>query len=76
MIVQEWLTASLRKLGVFASGEIPAPENLADALSAGQSMLRSWAAERINVFASVKEPVTLTPGTLLYTWGTGIQCER
>ena len=71
MVVQDWLTASLRKLGVFASGETPTPENLADALSAGQSMLRSWAAERINVFASVKESVTLTSGTFLYTWGTG-----
>lgn len=71
MIVQNWLTASLRKLGVYASGELPTPENLADALSAGQSMLRSWAAERINVFASTKEDVVLTPGTFLYTWGTG-----
>lgn len=71
MLVQTWLTASLRKLGVYASGETPTPENLADALSAGQSMLRSWAAERINVFASTKEDVVLTPGTFLYTWGTG-----
>jgi hypothetical protein len=71
VIVEDWLKASLRKINVYASGETPTPENLADALSAGQSMLRSWAAERINVFASTKETVTLTPGTFLYTWGTG-----
>jgi hypothetical protein len=71
VIVEDWLKASLRKINVYASGETPTPENLADALSAGQTMLRSWAAERINVFASTKETVTLTPGTFLYTWGTG-----
>jgi hypothetical protein len=40
-------------------------------VSALQSMLYSMAAEKINVFASVKESFTLTPPTYLYTWGVG-----
>jgi hypothetical protein len=70
MTVQQLITAALRKISVVASGEDPTANELADGLSALQSMLRSWAAEKINIFASVKESFTLTVGTYLYTWGT------
>ena len=71
MLVSDLIKASMRKLGVVASGELPTPEELNDALSALQSMLRSWAALNINIFASVKESFTLTSSKFLYTWGAG-----
>jgi hypothetical protein len=71
MIVQDLIKASMRKLGAVASGELPTPDELADGLSALQSMLRSWAAMQMNVYASVKESFTLIPTQYIYTWGIG-----
>jgi hypothetical protein len=71
MIVESLIKASMRKCGIIASGENPTPEELADGLEALQLMLRSLAGVRVFVYASTKESVTLTPTTLLYTWGVG-----
>lgn len=71
MTAEEVIKAAMRKITVVASGESPTPAELADGLSALQSMLRSWAGEKIVVFASVKESKTLVVGTYEYTWGTG-----
>ncbi len=71
MTIQDLIAASARKLGVVVSGEYPEPEELADGLAALQSMLRSWAALRLNVFASTREDITLVAGTYSYTWGSG-----
>lgn len=71
MTVQELITASMRKLGVVASGETPTPNELADGLMALQGMLRFWAARKIVIFASVKESFSLVGGTSSYTWGSG-----
>jgi hypothetical protein len=69
MLVSEAINAAGRKLGVVVSGESMTDNQLADGLSALQAMLRSWAAEQINVFASVREEFTLTPGTYEYSLG-------
>lgn len=69
MYVQEAIMSAMRKLTVYASGETPTPSELADGLSALQSMLRTWAARRILVSSSTKESFTLIPGQYLYTWG-------
>lgn len=71
MLVADLLSSSLRKIGALSSGEIIEPTRQAEALSALQSMLRSWGAMSLNVFASIKENITLTPTKFLYTWGTG-----
>jgi hypothetical protein len=71
MLVSSIINASLRKLGVVASGETPETQESADGLAALQSMLRSWSALRINTFASVKETFSTVAGTSYYTWGTG-----
>lgn len=71
MIVSDLLKASLRKINVFSIGEVPEPEELVNALSALQSMLRAWSADNLLVFSSVKDSFALTPATYLYTWGTG-----
>lgn len=71
MTAQDIIQAAMRKLVVYASGETPSANELADGLSALQSMLRKWAGKHVLVFASTKESVTLTPTQYLYTWGTG-----
>ena len=71
MLVSEVLNSAARKLGLIASNETLTTYEYANALTILQSMLQSWAAERINVTASTKETFTLTSGTGSYTWGSG-----
>jgi hypothetical protein len=71
MTAEDLIKAALRKITVFASGETPEPEDLADGLFDLQNMLHTWAAKRILIFASTKEDVTLQSSKFLYTWGTG-----
>ena len=71
MLVSDLLTTSLRKIGALSSGETIETTRQSEALSALQSMLRSWGALKANVFASIKEHITLTPTQYVYTWGSG-----
>ena len=71
MLVSTLLEASLRKIGAMSSGETIEPTRQAEALSALQSMLRSWGGMSNNVFASVKEAIPLVIDKSLYTWGVG-----
>ncbi len=66
MLVSELINSAGRKIGF-----TPTTAEAANFLAALQSMLRSWAAEKISVFASVREDFTLVSGTALYTWGVG-----
>lgn len=69
MEISSIIKSSMRKLGLLASGEAPTTTEYNDVLEAMQIMLRSWAAEKINVFATVRETTTLSSGTSSYTWG-------
>lgn len=71
MLVSSILNSTARKLGIIASGETLTVNEYADSLENLQTMLRSWSAEKINVFSSVHETYTLVSGTYTYTWGTG-----
>ena len=71
MLVSNLISASLRKIGALSSGEMIETTRQAEALTALQSMLRSWGAVSTNIFATVKESYTLTAGTGTYTWGSG-----
>lgn len=71
MLVSSILNSAARKLGIIASGETLTVNEYADSLENLQTMLRSWSAEKINVFSSVHETHTLVSGTYTYTWGTG-----
>jgi len=71
MLISDLLKMSYRKFGVLAQGEVPGVYEYANGLAALQSMLRSWAATKINVFASTRESFVLSPTVSLYTWGTG-----
>lgn len=71
MLVSDLISASLRKIGALSSGETIEPARQAEALSALQVMLRSWGAINSQIYATVKESVTLVSGTGSYTWGSG-----
>lgn len=71
MLVKDLIKASLRKLTVYASGELPSPEELADGLLALQSMLRRWAGKQIVVYSSTKETFTMSTGVNPVSWGSG-----
>jgi len=71
MTAQQIVEAALRKLTVYAAGETPNANDLADGLLALQSMLRVWARQKLLVWASVEDTLTLTAGTASYSWGTG-----
>lgn len=64
------ITASLRKLGVIASGETPGSEDLQDGLSALQGLIDSWSAIDLLSYVETKETFTLTPGKQEYTIGS------
>jgi hypothetical protein len=71
MLISDLITASFRKLGIAAKGETLDSDDLANGLAALQSMLRSWTAARINVFASTRENFSIIAGISNYTWGSG-----
>lgn len=64
------ITASMRKIGVIASGETPSASELADGMSALTAMLDSWSNEGLTVNASVREEFSLTVNDGSYTIGT------
>ena len=71
MIVLDIIKAAARKVNILASGEDLEDDERDDLIQNLQTMLRSWSAEKINVFSSVHEDHTLTGGVYTYTWGIG-----
>lgn len=71
MIVSSIIKSAMRKIGAVAAGEDLNPDEQQDGLDSLQSMLRSWSAEKLNVFSTTTETFVLTPPTYLYTWGSG-----
>lgn len=69
MTGRDAVAASLRLLGVLASGETSSAAEATDGLSALNRMLGSWSAEGSMVPFKVREEFTLTPGTASYTMG-------
>jgi hypothetical protein len=69
--VQEWITASLRTLGVIAAGEVPSSEDSIDAFEVANRLLDSWSTERLQIFKVVRTVWTIVSGTQDYTVGSG-----
>lgn len=65
------IKATLRLLGVLASGETPQSSEANDALSALNRMLSSWNNSRLTVFGVKIEEFTLVPNQSSYTIGDG-----
>ena len=70
MLVSDLIKTSLRKIGALSSGEVVDATRQAEALSTLQTMLRSWGALSINIFATVQEDIPLISGKYIYTWGS------
>jgi len=71
MIVKELIQSSLRKLGVYASGEYPTADEVSDALNQINRMLHSWSVEANGIYTQKYESFSLTGGTQDYTYGSG-----
>jgi hypothetical protein len=65
------IKASLRKLGIFASGEEPGPSDAQDALSALNTMIDSWNTERLMIYAVLPQKFSFVAGKKVYTVGLG-----
>jgi hypothetical protein len=71
--VRSLIEASLRQIGVIASGETPSANDLNDGLDALNAMAQSWANESLFIPNRVIEDFTLVASDGAYTMGTGAQ---
>jgi hypothetical protein len=71
MLVSDLIKAAFRKCGIYASGEAPTAQELADGLLSLQMMLRRWSSKNIAVFVSSVDSITLTASEGQYSWGEG-----
>jgi hypothetical protein len=67
--VQEIITASLNDLGVLEGGEQPTADDAAQGLSALNTLVDQWAAERLMLSKSQRTTRAITPGLADYTIG-------
>ena len=71
MTGRDLVSASLRLIGVVASGETPASSEATDGLSALNLLISSWSTDGLLIYAITAEtPLTLTAGDGSYTMGT------
>lgn len=69
---RDLLSASLRLLGVLASGESMEAQEATDGLASINRMLASWSNEGLMIFAETQEsPITLSSGVATVTMGAG-----
>lgn len=71
MTGRELITASLRLIGVIASGESLEASEATDGLETLNQLLGSWSNEGLMINAVVREEFALTPSDGSYTMGTG-----
>ncbi len=57
------INSALRLIGQLAEGETPSSETTTDALSALNSMIDSWSAERLSVYSTQDQTVTWPAGS-------------
>ncbi len=65
------ITGSMRLLGVYAPGETPTAADMQDGLSALNTMLDGWNAERLAIFTITRSEFSLTVNQQVYTVGAG-----
>ena len=71
LTVQNIIDLAAKDIGVLASGESLQPEEYTDALNKFNSLLDSWDAERLSIFAVNRNQYALSNGVGSYTMGTG-----
>lgn len=65
------ITGALRKIGVYAPGESLSSQDANDALDTFNGLLDIMSNERNSIFNNNETVITLTPGQISYTVGTG-----
>lgn len=71
MTVRELITASLRKIGVTATGETPSSAEITDGLECLNTLLDSWSNENLLIPSKVKETFPFVASQSTYTMGSG-----
>lgn len=71
MLAGELIQASMRQLGLIQSGEIPTVDEYADALSALNLMVNTWAARKLLSTSLTAENFPISAGVASYTIGVG-----
>lgn len=71
MTVRDLIKASLRKLGILASGEEPSAAEAQDALTALNAMIASWRTSSLIAYAVLPETFAFVAGKKSYTMGPG-----
>ena len=71
MTANELISRSLKTIGVLASGETASSDNVADSLVVLNSMVDSWATQRLTIYAVTRNVFDLSASTQEYTIGTG-----
>ena len=69
MTALEIITTSLKLIGVLSHGEVAEPEEAQDCLARMNTMLNTWAAERLSTYVVNRSLYTLTAGQQRYTLG-------
>lgn len=69
MTTRDLIKASLRLLGVIATGETPSAAETSDSRDALNRMLGNWSTDSLMCIAMVREEFTLTSGTARYSMG-------
>lgn len=71
MTVREYLSSSLRLIGVLAPGESLPDDAYTDGLQVFSDMLDAWSTERLTIFSQTRTEHPLVAGTQRYTVGSG-----
>lgn len=70
MTGRDLLNASLKLIGVLASGEAASADEATDGLATLNRMLSNWSTENLLIYSKVREEFTLTPSDGDYTMGS------
>lgn len=66
------ITGALRNIGALEAGETPNAQDAQDALQVLNDLLESWSIDKLLVYSSVENILTLTPGQYQYTVGNPV----
>lgn len=69
--VRDIVTEALRELGVLSAGEVATADDVNFGFDAFNRLIDQWAAERLQVYQTVRTVWAIVSGTQTYTLGTG-----
>lgn len=69
---QDLITGAMRSINALEAGETPNPNDSSDALQVLNDLLDTWSADKLFVFSSNENLLTLVPGQYQYTVGNPV----